>query len=102
MYPAGGIIAFNWLVSITSASFFVNWMIICLTSWRFHQALVAQNDSLLKEVYAWNSWMWPTAPGWLMAVSTLLLVSCIAAGVGDLVCQSYRLRVIANQTTPTA
>ncbi|KAF7550722.1 hypothetical protein G7Z17_g5515 [Cylindrodendrum hubeiense] len=89
----GGITAFNWLVSITSASFFVNWMIICLTSWRFHQALVAQNDSLLSEVYAWKSWMWPTAPGWLMTVSTLLLVSCIAAGVGDLRVTDFDIKV---------
>lgn len=76
---------FNWLLSITSASFFMNWIIIAFTSWRFHQALAAQNDQLFSQVYAWKSVAWPTAPVWLMTISILLLACCIGAGIGDLV-----------------
>ena len=49
---AGGAIALNWLVSITSACFFANWLIIAFTLWRFHQCLTAQNDNLFGELYA--------------------------------------------------
>lgn len=70
----------NWLVSITSASFFTNWIIISFTNWRFHQALKAQGDSLFNEVYAWKSTLWPLAPAWLMLISLMLLVCCIFAG----------------------
>ncbi|KAF7558224.1 hypothetical protein G7Z17_g167 [Cylindrodendrum hubeiense] len=80
----GGAEVFNWLLSITSASFFMNWIIIAFTSWRFHQALVAQNDQLFSQVYAWKSVAWPVAPIWLMSVSILLLACCIGAGIGDL------------------
>ncbi|OKO97940.1 General amino-acid permease GAP1 [Penicillium subrubescens] len=77
---AGGLTVLNWLVSITSASFFTNWIIISITNWRFHLALKAQNDPLFNEVYAWKSSLWPLAPAWLMLISLLLLVCCIYAG----------------------
>lgn len=77
---AGGLTVLNWLVSITSASFFTNWIIISITNWRFHLALKAQNDQLFSEVYAWKSTLWPLAPAWLMLISLLLLVCCIYAG----------------------
>lgn len=75
----------NWLVSITSASFFTNWIIISFTNWRFHQALKAQGDSLFNEVYAWKSTLWPLAPAWLMLISLMLLVCCIFAGAKPIV-----------------
>ncbi|OQV04960.1 hypothetical protein CLAIMM_09770 [Cladophialophora immunda] len=78
---SGGLTALNWLISITSASYFSNWIIIAFTNWRFHCALKAQNDPLFKEVYAWKSSLWPLAPGWLMTISLLLLGCCIAAGI---------------------
>lgn len=80
-FLAGGLETLNWLISITSASYFSNWIIIAFTSWRFHCALKAQNDSLFNEVYAWKSSFWPLAPAWLMLVSLLLLVCCFAAGI---------------------
>lgn len=49
---SGGKDALNWLVQITASSFFVNWIIVAFTSYRFHQCLKAQNDSLSNEVYA--------------------------------------------------
>ncbi|EEU42434.1 uncharacterized protein NECHADRAFT_39829 [Fusarium vanettenii 77-13-4] len=70
---AGGLKVLNWLISITSASFFTNWIIIAFTNWRFHAALKAQNDKLFSEVYAWKSSAWPLGPGWLMLISLLLL-----------------------------
>lgn len=71
---AGGVVALNWFVSITSASFFINWMIVAFTSWRFHKALAAQDDQLLSGLYAWKSTMWPLAPVWLMTICTILLI----------------------------
>lgn len=77
---AGGTVALNWFVSITSASFFINWMIVAFTSWRFHKVLAAQNDPLFSGLYAWKSAMWPLAPVWLMTICCLLLFSCIYVG----------------------
>ncbi|KAJ9640535.1 hypothetical protein H2199_006074 [Coniosporium tulheliwenetii] len=84
---SGGVIALNWLVSITSSCYFFNWMIIAFTSCRFHKVLKAQNDPLFKETYAWESTKWPLAPVWLFTISTLILAGCLAAGInpiGDL------------------
>ncbi|KAK5023278.1 hypothetical protein LTS07_009501 [Exophiala sideris] len=78
---SGGLEALSWLISITSASYFSNWIIIAFTNWRFHRALKAQNDPLFDQVYAWKSSAWPLAPGWLMLISLLLLVCCFAAGI---------------------
>lgn len=75
----------NWLISITSASFFCNWIIISFTNWRFHKALKAQNDQLFQQVYAWRSTAWPLAPVWLMLISLLLLVSCLVCGINPIV-----------------
>ena len=74
---SGGIVALKWFVSITSASFFINWMIVAFTSWRFHKVLAAQNDELFSKLYAWRSAYWPP---WLMTVSTILIVCCIYVG----------------------
>ncbi|ETI21011.1 hypothetical protein G647_07354 [Cladophialophora carrionii CBS 160.54] len=81
---SGGLTALNWLVSLTSASFFSNWIIISFTNWRFHCALKAQNDPLFTEVYAWKSSLWPLAPAWLMLISLFLLVCCLAAGINPI------------------
>ncbi|CAO1603852.1 hypothetical protein XANCAGTX0491_007430 [Xanthoria calcicola] len=77
---AGGAVALNWFVSITSASFFINWMIVAFTSWRFRKTLAAQNDPLFSGLYAWKSSMWPLAPVWLMSVCVLLLICCFYVG----------------------
>ncbi|KAF5606238.1 amino acid transport GAP1 [Fusarium pseudocircinatum] len=78
---AGGLTVLNWLISITSASFFTNWIIISFTNYRFHCALKAQNDKLFSETYAWRSSAWPIAPAWLMLISVMLLVCCIYSGI---------------------
>ncbi|CAG8180173.1 unnamed protein product [Penicillium salamii] len=78
---AGGLTVLNWLISITSASFFTNWIIISFVNWRFHRALEAQNDPLFTEVYAWKSSLWPLAPAWLMIISIFLLVCCVFLGI---------------------
>ncbi|CAG8163040.1 unnamed protein product [Penicillium salamii] len=78
---AGGLTVLNWLISITSASFFTNWIIISFVNWRFHRALEAQNDPLFTEVYAWKSSLWPLAPAWLMIISLFLLFCCIFLGI---------------------
>ncbi|KAJ6022824.1 uncharacterized protein N7446_013176 [Penicillium canescens] len=78
---AGGLTVLNWLIAITSASFFANWIIISFVNWKFHRALKAQNDALFTEVYAWKSSLWPLAPAWLMLISLFLLVCCVFLGV---------------------
>ncbi|KAJ5550278.1 hypothetical protein N7461_004976 [Penicillium sp. DV-2018c] len=78
---AGGLTVLNWLISITSASFFTNWIIMSFVSWRFHCALEAQHDPLFTEIYAWRSTCWPLAPAWLTLISLCLLVCCIFLGI---------------------
>ena len=78
---AGGIIALKWLLNITSSCFFVNWLIIDFTSYRFRAALKAQNDPLFSKNYAWTSDIWPRAPAWLSTISLFTLAACIAAAV---------------------
>ncbi|RDW76926.1 hypothetical protein BP6252_04979 [Coleophoma cylindrospora] len=78
---AGGTVALNWLVGITSSCFFINWFIIAFTNWRFHQVLEAQNDNLFSQLYAWKSTKWPLAPCWLVIVSTVIFAGCWAAGI---------------------
>ncbi|OQD89901.1 hypothetical protein PENANT_c002G07102 [Penicillium antarcticum] len=78
---AGGLTVLNWLISITSASFFTNWIIISYVNWKFHRALKAQKDPLFTELYAWRSSLWPLAPAWLMLISLFLLVCCVFLGV---------------------
>ena len=82
---AGGSTALTWLISITSASYFTNWLIIAFVNWRFHVCLKAQNDPLFSEIYAWRSSLWPLAPASLFSVSFLLLVCCFAAGINPVV-----------------
>ncbi|KAK1532036.1 uncharacterized protein CCOS01_04019 [Colletotrichum costaricense] len=79
-----GIKVLNWLVSITSASFFTNWIIISFTNWRFRCAIKAQGDLLFSQTYAWESSAWPLAPAWLMIVSLILLASCLACGINPI------------------
>ncbi|KAJ5129995.1 uncharacterized protein N7515_006034 [Penicillium bovifimosum] len=78
---AGGLTVLNWLISITSASFFTNWIIMSFVNWRFHGALEAQHDPLFTEIYAWRSSCWPLAPAWLTLISVFLLVCCILSGI---------------------
>lgn len=100
---AGGLTVLNWLISITSASFFSNWIIISFTNWRFHCALKAQNDKLFSETYAWKSDAWPLAPAWLMLISVMLLVCCIYSGINPVVSNptshsSHRFDLESNYT----
>ncbi|KAL4893027.1 proline-specific permease [Aspergillus ambiguus] len=77
---SGGVEALNWLLDLTTTGFLINWMIIACTSFRFHRALKLQDDPLLKEPYAWRSFLWPLAPAWLFLVSLFLLASCFVIG----------------------
>ncbi|KAE9581595.1 Amino-acid permease GAP3 [Colletotrichum fructicola] len=86
---SGGLTVLNWLISITSASFFTNWIIISFTNWRFHAALKAQNDPLFSQVYAWKSTAWPLAPAWLMLISLLLLACCLICGIDPIGSDSF-------------
>ncbi|GLA88477.1 hypothetical protein AtubIFM56815_002930 [Aspergillus tubingensis] len=79
---AGGLEVLNWLIAITSASFFTNWAIIAITSFRFRAAIKAQKSTLLTTpAYAWHSPLWPLAPVTVLIISTLLLVCILYLGI---------------------
>ncbi|GLB06451.1 hypothetical protein AtubIFM57258_001759 [Aspergillus tubingensis] len=79
---AGGLEVLNWLIAITSASFFTNWAIIAITSFRFRAAIKAQNSTLLTTpAYAWHSPLWPLAPVTVLIISTLLLICLLYLGI---------------------
>ncbi|RVX73521.1 hypothetical protein B0A52_02409 [Exophiala mesophila] len=44
-----GVTIFTWLSSITASAFFIVWIVIAITSLRFHSALKKQNDMLFTE-----------------------------------------------------
>ncbi|KAL4808841.1 amino acid permease/ SLC12A domain-containing protein [Aspergillus unguis] len=74
----------NWFISITSASFFINWAIVAFTSFRFHAAIKAQNAPLFQELYAWHSSLWPLAPVAAFVISSLLLVCLLYIAIKPL------------------
>ncbi|KAL4754147.1 hypothetical protein BDW72DRAFT_214631 [Aspergillus terricola var. indicus] len=63
---AEGITVFNWLSQIASTGYFMVWVVISITSFRFRAALKAQNDPLFSEIYAWRCALWPLPPIWLL------------------------------------
>lgn len=83
---AGGLEVLNWLIAITSASFFTNWAIIGFTSFRFRAAVKAQRSAILHEHYGWKSSFWPLAPCLVLVISTLLLICILYLSIKPLVC----------------
>lgn len=90
MCIAGGTEVLNWLIAITSASFFSNWAIIAVTSFRFRAAMRAQQSPLFETPYAWQSLLWPLAPVTSLAVSSVLLVCLLYTSIKPVV--SFRPR----------
>ncbi|PYI34381.1 proline-specific permease [Aspergillus indologenus CBS 114.80] len=82
---AGGTEVLNWLIAITSASFFINWAIIAVTSFRFRAAMRAQQSPLFETPYAWQSLLWPLAPVTSLAVSSVLLVCLLFTSIKPVV-----------------
>jgi yeast amino acid transporter len=68
---AGGITVFNWLAQIASTGYFMVWVVVAITSFRFRAALKAQNDPLLAETYGWKTSFWPLPPIWLLLCCAL-------------------------------
>ncbi|KAL4887320.1 amino acid permease/ SLC12A domain-containing protein [Aspergillus karnatakaensis] len=62
-----GITVFNWMAQIASTGYFMVWLVISITSFRFRAALKAQNDPLFTEIYAWKCAIWPIPPIWLLS-----------------------------------
>ncbi|KAI1342809.1 amino acid permease [Xylariaceae sp. FL0016] len=63
---AGGITVFNWLAQIASTGYFMVWVVVAITSFRFRAALRAQDDPLFRQVHAWSCDWWPFPPIWLL------------------------------------
>lgn len=68
---AGGIEVFTWLSQIASTGYFMVWVVVAITSFRFRAALKAQNDQLFSEPYAWPCSLWPFPPIWLLICCSL-------------------------------
>lgn len=68
-------LVFNWLAQIASTGYFMVWVVIAITSFRFRAALKAQNDPLFSETYAWKTTLWPLPPIWLL-ICCSLYVGC--------------------------
>jgi amino acid transporter len=80
-----GLEVLNWLISITSASFFINWAIVAFTSFRFRAAVKAQNAPIFSGSYSWKSPLWPLAPAGALVISTLLLICLLYSSIEPLV-----------------
>lgn len=78
---ANGNEALNWFISITSASFFINWAIVAYTSFRFRAAVRAQNIPMFDTIYAWKLKYWPLEPTVSLVISTILLASVLFAAI---------------------
>ncbi|KAJ4305323.1 hypothetical protein N0V90_000854 [Kalmusia sp. IMI 367209] len=68
---AGGIEVFTWLGQIASTGYFMVWVVVAITSFRFRAALKAQGDTLFDEPYAWRCTLWPIPPILLLTCCTL-------------------------------
>ncbi|KAL2849455.1 amino acid permease/ SLC12A domain-containing protein [Aspergillus pseudoustus] len=79
-----GLEVLNWLISITSASFFINWAIVAFTSFRFRAAVKAQNAPIFSGTYSWKSPLWPLAPAGALTISTLLLICLLYSSIEPL------------------
>ncbi|OJJ01691.1 hypothetical protein ASPVEDRAFT_129724 [Aspergillus versicolor CBS 583.65] len=78
---AGGSEVLTWLVNITSSAIACNWLIISVTSLRFHAAIKAQKDDLFSEPYAWKLQSYPLPPIALMILSLFLIGCSLTAGI---------------------
>lgn len=85
---AGGITVFNWLSNIASTGYFMVWVVIAVTSFRYRAALQAQNDPLFTEVYAWKCSLWPLPPIWLLICCGLYTSCAIYLGLYPIVSSS--------------
>ncbi|KAJ5120417.1 Amino acid/polyamine transporter I [Penicillium bovifimosum] len=81
---SGGNEALNWLISITSASFFTNWAIIGFTSFRFRAAVKAQKNPVFEHEFGWKSNFWPLAPIMVLSISALLLVCVLYLSIAPI------------------
>ncbi|CAN8103343.1 unnamed protein product [Discula destructiva] len=74
---AEGIEVFTWLSNIASTGYFMVWVVVAITSFRFRAALKAQNDGLFTEPYAWPCSFWPLPPIWLLLCCSFYIASAI-------------------------
>ncbi|KAF2703699.1 amino acid permease [Pleomassaria siparia CBS 279.74] len=88
---AGGIEVFNWISQIAGTGYFMVWVFVAITSFRFRAALKAQGDTLLSEPYAWPCSLWPIPP--------ILLLACCTLYVG---CSFYLALYPIGASTPSA
>lgn len=82
---AGGTTVFNWLSNIASTGYFMVWVVIAITSFRYRAALEAQGDPLFTEVYAWKCSLWPLPPIWLLMCCSLYSGCAIYLGLYPIV-----------------
>ncbi|KAI9831927.1 MAG: hypothetical protein M1819_004649 [Sarea resinae] len=54
-----GATVFGWFSAISGMAFFIAWLVIIASNWRFHAALKAQNDDTLERRFAFRAFGWP-------------------------------------------
>ncbi|KAJ5559978.1 hypothetical protein N7513_002377 [Penicillium frequentans] len=86
-----GTTVFNWLSQIASTGYFMVWVVISITSFRFRAALKAQNDPLFTQTYAWKCSIWPFPPIWLLTCCCFYIA-----------CSLYLALYPIGPNTPTA
>lgn len=85
---AGGIEVFTWLGQIASTGYFMVWVVVAITSFRFRAALKAQNDPLFSEPYAWRCTLWPLPPILLLTCCSLYTACSFYLGLYPIVSSS--------------
>lgn len=96
---AGGTTVFSWIIQITSIGYYMVWIFIGITSFRFRAALKAQNDNLLSETHAWKSSFWPLPPLWLLLNGAFYIGSSLYLALYPIVSSAVCLGLADLQTT---
>lgn len=104
-----GITVFKWLSQTASTGYFMVWLVISITSFRFRAALRAQNDPLFRETYAWKCSLWPFPPAWLFACCCFYIGTSFYLALYPIVsfavlfsARGELIRFIQGSDTPTA
>ncbi|CZR68157.1 uncharacterized protein PAC_18056 [Phialocephala subalpina] len=84
LIPESGTIGFTWLVSITSSSFFIVWILVSITCFCLHAAIKAQGSKIFEESWAFRCIWYPFTPMFLLGMSLFLMASCLYVGLSPI------------------
>ncbi|KAI9809034.1 MAG: hypothetical protein M1825_002323 [Sarcosagium campestre] len=70
-----GALVFTWFSAISGMAFFIAWLVIIASNWRFRAALKAQNDDALDRQFAFKA-SWHPYPSIFAFVAIVFMVIC--------------------------